>query len=54
VGLINVEMRIAADHPIRAIKRMCDEALRAMDQHFDEIYGKRPVGDLIVSEAGVG
>jgi hypothetical protein len=30
-------MLIAADHPIRAIKRMCDEALRAIEQHFDEI-----------------
>jgi hypothetical protein len=36
VSLINVETLIAADHPIRAIKRMCDEALRAMDHHFDE------------------
>lgn len=40
VSLINVEMLIAADHPIRAIKRMCDEVLGAMDRHFDEIYAK--------------
>ena len=40
VSLINVETLIGADHPIRAIKRMCDEALRAMDHHFDEIYAK--------------
>ncbi len=37
VSLINVETLIAADHPIRAIKRMCDEVLREMDAHFDEI-----------------
>lgn len=41
VSLINVETLIAAEHPIRAIKRMCDEALRAMDHHFDEIYAKQ-------------
>jgi hypothetical protein len=38
VSLINVEMLIAADHPMRANKRMCDEVLRATDQHFDKIY----------------
>ena len=38
VSLINVETLIAADHPIRAIKRLCDEALRTMSAHFDEIY----------------
>jgi transposase len=40
VSLINVETLIAADHPIRAIKRRCDEALRAMSAHFDEIYAR--------------
>ena len=38
VSLINVETMIAAGHPIRAIKRMCDEVLRGMSAHFDEIY----------------
>ena len=38
VSLINVETLIAADHPIRAIKRLCDEVLRGMGAHFDEIY----------------
>ncbi len=33
-------MLIAVDHPIRAIKRICDAALRAMDQHFDEIHAE--------------
>jgi transposase len=36
--LINVETLITADHPIRKIKRMCDEVLTAMSSHFDEIY----------------
>ncbi len=30
VSLINVETMIGADHPIRSIKRMCDEVLRGM------------------------
>ena len=38
VSLINVETLIPAEHPIRPIKRLCDEALRAMSGHFDEIY----------------
>ena len=37
VSLINVATLIAGDHPIRPIKRMCDEVLRAMSRHFDEI-----------------
>ena len=40
VSLINAETLIAADHPIRPIKRMCDEVLRAMSGHFDEIYAE--------------
>jgi transposase len=40
VSLINVETLIAEDHPIRAIKRMCGEVLRAMSSHFDEIYAR--------------
>lgn len=41
VSLINVETMIAADHPIRAIKRMCDEVLREMSPCFDEIYAEK-------------
>jgi transposase len=40
VSLIDVETLIAADHPIRPVKRMCDEVLRAMSSHFDEIYAQ--------------
>jgi len=40
VSLINVETLIAEDHPIRSIKRMCGEVLRAMSSHFDEIYAQ--------------
>lgn len=38
MSLIDVEQLIGADHPIRAIKRMCEEVLSAMSDHFDEIY----------------
>jgi transposase len=41
VSLINVETIIAADHPVRAIKRICDEVLREMSGHFDEIYAAK-------------
>ncbi len=36
-----MEKLIAADHPVRAMRRMCDEALGAMGAHFDEIYASR-------------
>jgi transposase len=38
ISLINVETLIAPDHPLRVIKRMLDEVLRGMSEHFDEIY----------------
>ena len=38
VSLINVEALIPASHPVRVIKRMCDEILAGMDEVFDEIY----------------
>jgi transposase len=38
VSLINVETLIPGDHPVRVIKRMCDEILGEMDEMFDEIY----------------
>ncbi len=38
VSLINVETLIPAEHPIRTIKRMCDEVLGVLSSHFDEIY----------------
>jgi transposase len=40
VSLINVETLIAREHPIRSIKRMCDEVLVAMSDHFDGIYAE--------------
>jgi transposase len=38
VGLINVETLIGTKQPIQSIKRLCDEVLREMHEHFDEIY----------------
>ena len=40
VSLINVELMIAAEHPIRKIKAMCDEVLAGMGGHFEEIYSR--------------
>jgi len=35
----SMEERIPAQHPLRAIREMTDEALREMSGRFDEIYG---------------
>lgn len=36
----SLEEKIPADHPLRAIRVMVDEALRQMSGRFDEIYGE--------------
>jgi hypothetical protein len=44
VMLITLESRVPKDHPIRRIKALADEALRALSPLFDEMYrdGGRP------------
>jgi len=32
------EMRVPQDHPLRALRQMCDEALRQLSTSFDELY----------------
>ena len=41
---VSAEDRIAKDHPLRAIRRMADEALGGLSSHFDTLYaaGGRP------------
>jgi transposase len=41
---VSAEERIAADHPLRAIRRMVDQALAGLSGHFDTLYaiGGRP------------
>jgi transposase len=36
----SLEERVPADHPLRAIRLMVDEALKNMSGRFDEIYGE--------------
>jgi transposase len=37
---LSPEQRVRKDHPLRAIRRMADEALRNMSERFDEMYAK--------------
>ena len=37
--LMSPEDRVPADHPLRAIKKLADEALAALSPTFDEMYG---------------
>ena len=42
----SLEERVPADHPLRPIRAMVDEALRALDERFEEIYdadGRRSI-----------
>src|SRR6266480_1105209 len=36
----SLEERVPPDHPLRPIRTMVDEALKALDGRFDEIYGE--------------
>ena len=36
----SLEERVPADHPLRPIRAMVDEALKAMNERFHEIYGE--------------
>jgi transposase len=38
VAAIDLETRVRADHPLRAIKRMADEGLARMSRRFDDAY----------------
>ena len=37
---ISPEARVRADHPLRAIRTMADEALKTMSMRFDAMYAK--------------
>jgi len=38
---VGLEERIPQDHPRRGLRRMCDEALRELDLHFQALYARR-------------
>src|SRR5208337_568652 len=38
---INLEQRVPAEHPLRAIRQMVDQALADLSLHFDALYARR-------------
>ena len=38
---IDIEARVPLDHPLRSIKRLTDDALRALSDTFDRMYAQR-------------
>lgn len=40
INVVNANARIPLDHPIRRIKKFCDEALRGLSPLFDELYSQ--------------
>lgn len=38
--LLSLESRIATDHPLRAIKKLADTALRRLSDDFDAMYAQ--------------
>jgi transposase len=39
-GYLSPEARVRADHPLRAIRSMADQALANMSKQFDAMYAK--------------
>ena len=37
---VRLEERIPADHPLRAVRRLADEALAALNGRFEALYSK--------------
>jgi transposase len=35
---VSLEQRVPTDHPLRAIRKMVDQALRELSPHFDSLY----------------
>jgi hypothetical protein len=40
LAFIDLEERVPSDHPLRAIKRLADEALADLSSTFDRMYAK--------------
>jgi transposase len=40
-SFVSPEERVPADHPLRAIRQMCDLALRNLNQKFEALYSER-------------
>ena len=38
---VSLEERVPQDHPLRAIRKLADEILRAMGKEFDSLYARR-------------
>ena len=38
LAFVNLEERVPADHPLRAIKALADEALTRLSPEFDRLY----------------
>jgi transposase len=38
---VSLEQRVPSDHPLRAIRKMVDEALADLSLHFDSLYARR-------------
>ena len=37
---VSLESRVPADHPLRGIKRLLDEALKGMSRDFERVYAR--------------
>ncbi len=40
LGFVDLEARVAADHPLRTIKKLADRALVALSPEFDRMYAE--------------
>jgi transposase len=38
---VNLDQRVPSNHPLRAIRKMADQALAELSSHFDSLYARR-------------
>ena len=41
LAFIDLETRVPSDHPLRVVKRLADQALKALSPDLDRMYGRR-------------
>ena len=48
----NLDDRVPKGHPLRAIKRLTDECLTAMNDQFDAVYARLRLVAMVMDGAG--
>ena len=51
LAFIDLETRVPTDHPLRVIKRVADQALKALSSDLDRMYGA--AAEVVIADCPV-